>query len=426
MSTIDVLQFLNHLKVERNCSRHTLRAYMLDLQQFCDFLENGPAALRREDGAQRPPASLDVMRRADREKIRALLAHVQPAGATPRTSARTLAAIRAAYTFFTRTGRVDANPAMGVRSPRLARDLPDVLTIPEVTALVEAPDLSEPLGLRDRTMLELMYASGLRVSELVTLKTFNVSSAAAIVAAACGVTMTRHGSRALTSFCGTVDILEAIGVDVECDVAITTQSIREVGIGLYNGMSTKVHPAALGRILSQIRFGSTLNIAASLANPARPTHAVRGVYSKDLVPLLARVMPGIGYHRGMVVHGQDHRESGGMDELSITGPTLIQEFTASGTKEAYLIHPDDLGLKPASFSENGACADFTHLNAAAILYTTARAGSLTEGIDLSHDAISRGAALFKLQEWVESQATDPSTGKATLDHAMRNAGLTAH
>ena len=281
-----------------------------------------------------------------------------------------------------------------------------------------------------------------------TLKTFNVSSAAAIVAAACGVTMTRHGSRALTSFCGTVDILEAIGVDVECDVAITTQSIREVGIGLYNGMSTKVHPAALGRILSQIRFGSTLNIAASLANPARPTHAVRGVYSKDLVPLLARVMPGIGYHRGMVVHGQDHRESGGMDELSITGPTLIQEFTASGTKEAYLIHPEDLGLKPASFSEiattgnmaterrrflrvlagqeNGACADFTHLNAAAILYTTARAGSLTEGIDLSHDAISRGAALFKLQEWVESQATDPSTGKATLDHAMRNAGLTAH
>ena len=281
-----------------------------------------------------------------------------------------------------------------------------------------------------------------------TLKTFNVSSAAAIVAAACGVTMTRHGSRALTSFCGTVDILEAIGVDVECDVAITTQSIREVGIGLYNGMSTKVHPAALGRILSQIRFGSTLNIAASLANPARPTHAVLGVYSKDLVPLLARVMPGIGYHRGMVVHGQDHRESGGMDELSITGPTLIQEFTASGTKEAYLIHPEDLGLKPASFSEiattgnmaterrrflrvlagqeNGACADFTHLNAAAILYTTARAGSLTEGIDLSHDAISRGAALFKLQEWVESQATDPSTGKATLDHAMRNAGLTAH
>jgi integrase/recombinase XerC len=170
MSTIDVLQFLNHLKVERNCSRHTLRAYMLDLQQFCDFLENGPAALRREDGEARPPASLDAMRAADREKVRAFLAHVQTAGGSPRTSARKLAAIRAAYKFFTRTGRMDANPAMGVRSPKLARDLPEVLTIPEVTALVEAPDLSEPAGLRDRALLETLYSTGIRAAELAGLR----------------------------------------------------------------------------------------------------------------------------------------------------------------------------------------------------------------------------------------------------------------
>jgi len=170
MSTIDVLQFLNHLKVERNCSRHTLRAYMLDLQQFCDFLENGPAALRREDGDTRPPASLDTMRRADREKIRAFLAHVQTAGGSPRTSARKLAAIRAAFKFFTRTGRMDGNPAMGVRSPKLARDLPDVLTIPEVTALVEAPDLSDPIGIRDRALLETLYSTGIRAAELAGLR----------------------------------------------------------------------------------------------------------------------------------------------------------------------------------------------------------------------------------------------------------------
>ena len=170
MSTIDVLQFINHLKVERNYSRHTLRAYMIDLEQFCDFLQNGPVALRRRDDELRPPASLDVMRTADRKKIRAFLAHVQTAGGSPRTSARKLAAIRAACKFFVRTGRMESNPAQGVRSPRLARDLPDVLSIPEVTALVESPDTSEPAGLRDRALLETLYSTGIRAAECAGLK----------------------------------------------------------------------------------------------------------------------------------------------------------------------------------------------------------------------------------------------------------------
>ncbi len=99
------------------------------------------------------------------------------------------------------------------------------------------------------------------------LKTFNISTAAAVVAAAGGVYMAKHGARALTSTCGVVDILEAVGVDVECDVDIVKRSIEEAGIGIFNGMSPKVHPQALFRILSQIRFGTTLNIAGSLANP---------------------------------------------------------------------------------------------------------------------------------------------------------------
>lgn len=277
------------------------------------------------------------------------------------------------------------------------------------------------------------------------LKTFNVSSAAAIVAAACGVTMTRHGARALTSFCGTVDILESVGVDVECDVATTTESVRRAGIGLYNGMSPKVHPAALGRILSQIRFGSTLNIAASLANPANPTHAVRGVYSEALVPLLATVMPVIGYRRGLVVYGQDNEQPGGLDELSITGPTIIQEFTASGTMEAYVVHPEDLGLKPARFSEiaatgditlerrrflrvvadrdAGACSEFTHLNTAAILFATGKAASLGEGLTLSRETLASGAALDKLREWVCTQASLATNGAATLELALQDALL---
>jgi anthranilate phosphoribosyltransferase len=278
-----------------------------------------------------------------------------------------------------------------------------------------------------------------------TLKTFNVSSAAAIVASSCGVAMARHGARALTSFCGTVDILESVGVDVDCDVDVVTGSIRTAGIGLYNGMSGKVHPAALGRILSQIRFGSTLNIAASLANPARPTHAVRGVYSEALLPILAEVMPAMGYVRGLVVHGQDRRQPGGMDELSITGPTLIKEFSEGTATRSYQIHPEDLGLTPAVFSEiastgnlvverrrflcvlagrdTGACSDFTALNSAAVLFATGKASSLGQGLALSQEALGTGAALAKLKEWTHLQSSCPGRGESTLEEALRDAGL---
>ena len=276
-----------------------------------------------------------------------------------------------------------------------------------------------------------------------SLKTFNVSSAAAVIAAACGVTMTRHGARALTSCCGTVDILEAVGVDVSGTVEGVAKSIREAGIGLFNGMSPLVHPAALGRILSQIRFGSTLNIAASLANPARPTHAVRGVYSEALLGIVAEVMPTIGYERGMVVYGRDRRLAGGMDELSVTGPTVIHEFSSAGAPFVYVLNPEDIGLVCAPFEavattgdirterrrflrvltgqEGGACEDFACLNAAAILQVTGRVASLREGLSVSRECLVTGAALNKLREWVEIQGGTSHAGSGILDQALANA-----
>ncbi len=170
MSIIDVLQFVNYLKVERGFSQHTLRAYLNDLDQFCDFLVNGVQALHRPEGEPRPRASLEVMRNATKNEIRAFLAHVQTGGGSPRTSARKLAAIRAAFKFFVRTDRLENNPAMSVKSPKLGRNLPDVLSIPDVTALVEAPDSATPLGVRDRAILETLYSSGIRASELTGLK----------------------------------------------------------------------------------------------------------------------------------------------------------------------------------------------------------------------------------------------------------------
>ena len=177
MSVVDVLKFMNHLKVERGFSQHTLRAYMNDLNQFCDFLANGPAALHRASGEERPRASLDALQRAKRNDVRAFLAHVQTAGGSPRTSARKLAAIRAAYKYFVRIERIGENPAQSVKSPKLSRELPEVLSIPEVSALMEAPDTATPLGLRDHAILETLYSSGIRASELTGLQLEHVDLA---------------------------------------------------------------------------------------------------------------------------------------------------------------------------------------------------------------------------------------------------------
>ena len=162
-------QFVRYLASEREFSAHTVRAYANDVAQFHDYLENGPAARRRESGEERPPVRIERLAAANRNDVRAFLAHVQTAGGNARTSARKLAAIRAFYALLVKRGALEANPAELVRSPKLSRDLPDVLSIPEVTALIEAPDASDPLGVRDRAVLETLYSSGIRCAELAGL-----------------------------------------------------------------------------------------------------------------------------------------------------------------------------------------------------------------------------------------------------------------
>ncbi len=256
------------------------------------------------------------------------------------------------------------------------------------------------------------------------LNTFNVSSAAAIVAAACGATMARHGARALSSFCGTVDIMEAVGINVECEIGTVEKSIKEAGIGLFNGMSGHIHPGALGRILSQIRFGSTLNIAASLANPCQPSIGLRGVGNENLLMPSAQVMSQIGYSQGMVVHGFDAASGDGMDEISLCGETKVVEFTGKTFKE-YTLTPEEVGLTRVSLPEiattndlqqeaerfkkvlagNGptACIDFTCLNAGAILYIAGISDSIKDGVARSKEAISNGSAHEKLELWKRLQ-----------------------
>jgi anthranilate phosphoribosyltransferase len=269
-----------------------------------------------------------------------------------------------------------------------------------------------------------------------TFKTFNISTAASVIAAAGGIKMARHGARAITSVCGTVDMAEALGVDVECPADTVAKSIEKVGIGLFNGMSPQIHPRALGRILSKLCFGSTLNIAASLANPALPKMGVRGVYAKEMVRPVANVMKAIGYQRAVVLYGSIDGSDQGMDEASVCGSTFCTELTDGGELREFSFRPEDVGLNchdPVQLvpdrdigreakrfvslirgKSNDARKAAAMLNAGLIFYTAGKAGNIQDGIEKAACALSTGAAYQTLEKWVAAQNHDPESGLRRL------------
>ncbi|WDP92054.1 MAG: anthranilate phosphoribosyltransferase [Desulfobacter sp.] len=274
-----------------------------------------------------------------------------------------------------------------------------------------------------------------------TFKTFNISTAASIIAAAGDVPMARHGARAITSVCGTVDMAEALGVDVECTAQTVARSITSAGLGLFNGMSPHIHPNALGRILSQMFFGSTLNIAASLANPALPAIGVRGVYAKEMIMPVSQVMKKIGYDSAIVLHGEVADSGLGMDEASICGTTHCARITTdrkTGNREIsqFTIDPKPLGLlatdgealKPEqdikrearrfaglmAGRENSARKDAVLLNAGLIFLAAGKAGDLDQGIQQAAVLLEKGNAFETLEKWVSAQNSNSEQGLARL------------
>ncbi len=275
-----------------------------------------------------------------------------------------------------------------------------------------------------------------------TFKTFNISTAAAIVAAGGGVKVARHGARAISSVCGTVDMAEALGVDVECGVEVVASSIRQAGLGLFNGMSSKVHPMALSRILSQIHFGSPLNIAASLANPALPKIAVRGVYAKDLLLPVAQVMQSIGYTDALVVYGSINGSTQGMDEASVCGTTCCAKLE-NGKISEFTFEPEDCGLPTHSALElaadanisdaavnmvallgehsPGARTDAVLLNAALLFLVKGMVTTLKDGVEQARGVLTTGQAMKTLRGWVALQNTTPDVGLTKLNHLQEKA-----
>ncbi len=274
-----------------------------------------------------------------------------------------------------------------------------------------------------------------------SFKTFNISTASSIIAAAHdGIYLARHGARAITGKCGTVDIAEQIGVDVDCDASIVVSSIERCGIGLFNGMSAKVHPSALGRILSQIAFGSTLNIAASLASPVRADIGVRGVSSQKMMRHAIDSMKEIGYKRAIVFHGCIDGTDKGMDEVSVCGETYVEEYFQSGRIETYTIRPEMFNIplcKPDDLAPGDnpemEVSEFVNLfkgtgslarqyaaivNAGMILYAASKTDTLHQGVAIASSLLSSGKALEKLIAWVQCQNTDPYTGMTKLNRFL--------
>src|SRR5258707_2113886 len=175
--------------------------------------------------------------------------------------------------------------------------------------------------------------------------TFNISTATAFVTAGAGVRVAKHGNRSISSKCGSADVVEALGINIQLSPEGAAQCLREVGICfLY---APNLHPAMkqVQAVRRELRMRTMFNLLGPLTNPARASGQVVGVYSLDLVEKLAEALSMLGLHRALVVHGLD-----GLDEITITGPTRVAE-AREGSVRTYEVEPEEFGMKRAALEE---------------------------------------------------------------------------
>lgn len=269
-----------------------------------------------------------------------------------------------------------------------------------------------------------------------TLKTLNISTGAAIISSALGLYVVRHAARAISSNCGAIDVIEAFGVNVESAPEVPKKSIENASICAWNAFLPTVHPKTLARVLSQIRFGSAINLVGPLLNPTMPTFKVMGVPTKEMIDIEVKTLRELGFKRAFVMHGLDE-SSKGMDEVSTLGTTHVAELTEDGTIKNYSFTPEDFGLRRAKFEDvasskdvqkdalallrvlagkdKGPRNDIVCLNAAPLLYITGKAKDLKEGLQMAKDAVFDGSTLKKLRDWVIWQNEKPEDGIPTLE-----------
>ena len=241
--------------------------------------------------------------------------------------------------------------------------------------------------------------------------TFNISTATALVTAGAGVRVAKHGNRSISSKCGSADVVEALGMNIQLSPERAAQCLREVGICfLY---APNLHPAMkqVQGVRRELRMRTMFNLLGPLTNPARANGQVVGVYSLDLVEKLAEALSMLGLRRALVVHGLD-----GLDEITITGTTRIAE-AREGSVKSYEIEPEEFGMSRASLQEisggdaaenaeiiravlkgeKSARRNVVLLNAAAALVAAGRADHIAAAIPLAAQSIDSGAAAGKLE-----------------------------
>lgn len=286
-------------------------------------------------------------------------------------------------------------------------------TVDELTGFAETMrELAVPVPLTEEERAQLIDTCGTGGDGRGT---FNISTGAALVAAAAGAKVAKHGNRGVTSKCGSADVLEALGVAVALPPELAVESLRTAGfMFLY---APALHPT-MKRVLPIRRalgFRTIFNLAGPLTNPAGAPAQIVGVFAEDRIALVAETMARLGVRHAFVVHGSD-----GLDELTVTGPSHVAEVKGSTQDVLFKqIHPEDAGLTRASLAElagaetaaenaaalerifageRGAKRDIVLLNAAAALVTGRIAADLREGVARAAEAIDSGAVRMTVEK----------------------------
>jgi anthranilate phosphoribosyltransferase len=248
-----------------------------------------------------------------------------------------------------------------------------------------------------------------------TSGTFNISTAVAFVTAGAGVRVAKHGNRSITSKCGSADVMEALGVNINLPPTRLAACLRETGIAFLFAPAMHTAMKYVQTARRELRLRTVFNLLGPLTNPAHASAQVVGVYSADLVEKLAEALSELGLRRALVVHGRD-----GLDEITISGPTKIAEVR-DGSVRSYEITPEEFGLQRAPLTEiaggdaqqNSAIIravlegersprrDVVVLNAAAALVAAGHADRIGEAVPLAAYAIDCGHARQRLQLLVE-------------------------
>jgi anthranilate phosphoribosyltransferase len=261
--------------------------------------------------------------------------------------------------------------------------------------------------------------------------TFNISSAAALVAAAAGLRVAKHGNRSVSSQCGSADVYEALGVNVAAAPAVVEQCLEQVGIAFF--FAPTFHPSMkhAAPVRRELGVRTAFNLLGPLTNPAGTKRQLVGVPHSELTELIARSLLMLGSDRAWVVHGAD-----GIDEMSTTGHTKVSECR-NGSVSTFYVHPADFGMPKADRKDlqggdaaanaailrevfggqKGPRRDVVLLNAGASLFIGGKAGSVREGIERAGQAIDSGAVRKKLDDMI-------AASRACLAEARQGEGGT--